>query len=257
MKLSQLLYPMLCATMLFSGCKGKDGDPGPAGATGATGATGPNLTGNMIGYVSAYDDNGNIAKAGTTVTIDNQTPALTTTTDANGKYQFSDLKTGTYNLTFIRTGYGTMKRYGVGHVGGDQPTYLGVQGMTVVATATITGFTFSPSSSTNSYTNYTITVSNPPANGARVSTYFGASPTVSSSNYLFYNSNYAANSPNVIYAYAYKSTLNSYGLVSGTTAYAISYATPPYSYSYSDPMTGLVVNPSLGTPSSVVSFIVP
>ncbi len=258
--LSKIACIIFGAAVLLTGCKGKDGDPGPAGAVGATGATGAagqNLTGNLVGYVTVYDEAGNAGnKAGTTVTIDNQTPALTTTTDAAGRYQFTALKAGTYNLTFSRTGYGTYKRAGVVHVGGDQPTYLGNQGLSAVPSVGVTSLTFSQGLP-GSYINYTVQLNTVPTTTTRVYVYFGNSPTLSVGNYLFAYTNTGNSGTTTIQGSASKSTLNSYGLASGSTAYAIAYTVPVYNYSYSDPATGLNVFPSLGAGSSVQSFIVP
>lgn len=246
--LSKFVCIVFGAAVLVTGCKGKDGEPGPAG---------PGLTGNLNGFATTYDEAGvATAKAGTTVTVDNQTPALTATTDADGRFQFAGLKAGTYNFTYSRTGYGTMKRFGVGHVGGDQPTYLGNQGMSAVATPSITGFNFG-SSSSNSYIPFSISLNMASPSG-RVIVFFGNTNSVSSANFSSSTSAYS-NSGNgsLMTGTANKSTLNSFGMASGTTAYAIAYSTPANLFAYSDPATGRMVYPSLGAPSSVQAFIVP
>ena len=93
-----------------TGAAGNNGVTGPTGSTGATGATGPSLTGNMIGFVRLYDVYGNKQFTnlnGITVSIDNT--ALTTTTDALGRYTFSNVTNGTYTISMSKAGYGNTK----------------------------------------------------------------------------------------------------------------------------------------------------
>lgn len=251
MKATTLFFAAVCASALSGGCKGKDGDPGPAGPAGQT------LTGSITGYATTYDERGNrTAKSGTTVTIENQTPALTTTTDADGRFQFTGLKMGTYNIIYSRTDYGTMKRFGVGHVGGGQPTYLGNQDLSVVATPVIVSFGFGAFNIQTWSLDYGVSLNIPPPSG-RVVVYFSNTTSVSYSNFIFSSSAYGQLNGRTMYGSAYKSLLNSAGLAPGTVAYAIAYPVPLLPSSYTDQATGLIVAPCLGAPSSVQSFIVP
>ena len=265
-KFTSVLFTTLCAAALLTGCAGKDGDPGPAGATGATGATGPAgptgpaapvLTGSIIGFVNSYDESGSpVSKSGVTVTIDNTTPAITATTNADGKFEFSAVKAGTYNLSFTRSGYGTIRRFGLAHVGGDQPTYLGVYSISQAATSKIESFTFGTTVASN-YINYTVSMKDLPVSSptARFIIFVNNTETVSSSNALYSTS--WSSSSNSVSAYLYKSSLNSSGMASGNVAYAIVYPMPNFSTTYQDATTGRTVYTNLGTPSAVVRFIVP
>jgi hypothetical protein len=145
-KLSRYACVVFGTALLLAGCKGKDGDPGPAGPVGPSGQ---NLTGNMTGFVNSVDENGiQLAKTGVVVALDGVTPAVTATSDADGRFTLSNVRNGTYNITYSRTGYGTFRRIGVGHVGGDQATFLGTSTVSQVSTQTITNLTNGPSSPT-------------------------------------------------------------------------------------------------------------
>jgi hypothetical protein len=248
-----LVRVAVAATLLLGGCKGKDGEPGLAGPAGPAG---PALIGDLSGFATPYDETGpSASKAGTVVSIDNQTPALTSVTDANGRFQFAALKSGTYNLTYTRPGYGTMKRFGVTHIGGDNATFLGNQGLAAVVTTNIVSLIVT--SPQGGYNDYILTLSAPATLQSRFNTYVGATASVNASNYLFYYTSGATIGSSRVTGSLYRSTLNAYGLSSGSTAYAVSYPASNYNFSYVDAISGLTVNPSLGAPSSVQAFIVP
>ena len=74
----------------------------------------------MYGFVNPVDEYGSpFSKSGVTVMLDGVTPAATVTTNADGRYEFAALRTGTYNLSFSRTGLSTTRHICVGHAGGD------------------------------------------------------------------------------------------------------------------------------------------
>ncbi len=80
------------------------------------------LEGSIVGFVSLIDENGNEVndKSNVTVTIDDLD--LSATTDENGRYELKDVPSGTYNISFSKTNYGTIKRYSFQLVGGNVPT---------------------------------------------------------------------------------------------------------------------------------------
>ncbi|SHI30544.1 Carboxypeptidase regulatory-like domain-containing protein [Hymenobacter daecheongensis DSM 21074] len=259
-KFSNLLFSSICALSLLASCAGKDGDPGPAGAAGATGPTGPsgqNLTGNLFGFVNPLDENGqSLAKNGVVVTLEGVTPAATATTDANGRYEFANLRNGTYNLTYTRGGLGTLRRLGVGHIGGDQATFLGTNTLVQPSTNAVSNFSFGPPSGTSVPFVMTITNINPSVS-LRATIFVGTSSSVNSNTGTALGT-YIASANGTVNTSFSKATLNSAGLVSGTTGYAIAYGSPTTTTIYTDPTTGRSVYTSLSTtPSSVVSFIVP
>jgi hypothetical protein len=275
-KFTQVLFTTICAASLLTGCAGKDGDPGPVGATGATGATGPAgptgpavpvMTGNITGYVSVSDENGQtlpLAKGGVTVTIENSSPLLTATTNSEGRFEFQNVRVGTYNLSFARTGLGTFRRFSIGHVGGDQPTFTGTTGLSLNSATVVTSLNLGAVYS-GQYASISMGVSNPTATN-NFRTYIFASATSAGATAT---SGAMIGSPSVSYGASYntgtistnitKATLNNAGFASGTQVYLVAYG-GPYAFfpSYVDPATGKSVYTSLNaTASPIVTFIVP
>lgn len=86
----------------------------------------PDLKGNMAGYVYTFDE---FAKS--SVPKDNSGVTITALgmkeyrafSDKNGRFEFSKLPAGTYELQFQKKGNGTLKQYGIKHLGGE-PTVL-------------------------------------------------------------------------------------------------------------------------------------
>jgi Carboxypeptidase regulatory-like domain len=262
-KFATLLLASVCAGTMLAGCSGKDGDPGPAGTPGATGPAGPagpsgqNLTGNLVGFVNPVDEFGNpLAKNGVTVTLDGVTPAATATTNADGRYEFTSLRNGTYNLSFSRTGLGSIRRIGVGHVGGDQPTFLGTNTISAPSTTTIGNVAANSISSNGVTINIPFSNTNAPSGSLlRFAVYASSSPNVTAATgTLLANISNASNSLNFTIL---KSTLNANGFASGTAVYVVVYGVPAVLTSYSDPTTGRIMYNGLGTASNQVAFIVP
>ena len=87
----------------------------------------PDLEGNLVGYVFTFDEfaNPNEDHKGVLVTACGVARIDQTHTDANGRFEFRHLPAGTYELHMEKAGYGTMKEFGVQHLGGE-PTILGL-----------------------------------------------------------------------------------------------------------------------------------
>lgn len=81
----------------------------------------------IVGFVTLFDEFGNRLpdNAGMKITIENTSPAIEATTDANGKFVLPLVKAGTYNLAYTKIGFGVFKRLSVTHAGGDLPTSTG------------------------------------------------------------------------------------------------------------------------------------
>jgi hypothetical protein len=87
--------------------------------------TEPDLKGNMVGYVYTFDEYHNLLNTHDKVLV----TALgngkyTTKTNVDGRFEFKDIPAGTYEVDMEKEGFGTMKQFGVQHLGG-QPTLLG------------------------------------------------------------------------------------------------------------------------------------
>jgi len=102
--------------------------------------TNPN---DLIGFVSLRDEFGNVLadQSGMKVTLTNSSPIIETSTDTNGKYQFSKIKGGTYNLSYTKNGFGEFKKLSISHLGGDAPTSLGNQNLWETAKTVISDIT--------------------------------------------------------------------------------------------------------------------
>ena len=123
-KISALSISLL---VLATACTktGATGPAGPTGASGATGSTGPNLSGNLVGFVSLYDAAGakiltSSSLKGDSVTLTNNATnaVMKVATDSTGKYMFSNITTGNYNLSYSKTGFGTLLASDVQFTGG-------------------------------------------------------------------------------------------------------------------------------------------
>lgn len=252
------LFLSVCAVALLAGCSGKDGDPGPTGPAGPAGPSGQNLTGNLFGFVNPVDEYGNaLPKSGVTVTLDGVTPAATATTNADGRYEFASLRNGTYNLSFSRTSLSSFRRLGVGHVGGDQPTFLGTT--TLSASSTTAFGSVSVAGQTNTDVTLRVPLSNvgaPTGTFNRFAIFASANPGTNASNgTLLFTSSSNSSVTNVFIP---KSTLNNTGFASGSAVYIVVYGVPAFLLSYTDPATGRPVYTGLSTASSnQVAFIVP
>ena len=261
MKISNFLYATLCAGVLLSGCKGKDGDPGP---TGPAGPTGQNLTGSITGYANPVDEVGvSQPKAGVQVSIDNTAPALTAITDADGRYTFASVPSGSYNLTFSRAGFATTRRIGVAHIGGSQPTYAGVTAVSQPSTLAITGLTAVPMGSSPALVQVTLSFVSPAPTGSfRYALFASTTPNVTAANGV---SLAIVSASPASPATTYQSTGNftrftftNAGFAPGSTVYLVAYGSTATLSSYADPATGRVVYPALnGVASPVATVVVP
>jgi hypothetical protein len=112
MKMPSSSMIALASILLFAGCA-KDGDTGPAGAAG------PSLTGNITGFVNLFDQYGGhilLDNDSSLVTMDGTTTL--SYTDSLGRYLFSGMQTGIYNLTCAHAGFGISKVNSLQFTGG-------------------------------------------------------------------------------------------------------------------------------------------
>lgn len=111
-------------------CTKEQGVPGVAGSQGPAGANGKGSstdTASITGNTTLYSEfNQKTDPSGVIVTLAAGSQQHTDTTDANGNFVFPGIPTGTYDLTFQKPGYGTMKLFGLSHFGGGAfPTRTG------------------------------------------------------------------------------------------------------------------------------------
>ena len=212
--------------------------------------------GTITGFVVLYDADG-VKQAdftGVTVSIDGQN--ISATTDSKGKFQLTGVKKGIYTISMSKTDYATRKVVSYQFIGtGD--AFYGSTSLSKIPQYSVTGLTattYSGSSVSFSFSSFIGTL----GTYKYVRYYISDAIQVSSDpqKYLYISGLYTISSvPTTLTAS--KSNLNAVGLTSGQTAYAIFYADVSNSVYYTDINTGKVFYTSLGTPSSVVSFIVP
>ncbi len=91
----------------------------------------PGLEGNMVGYVYTYDEYGNPFEDHSEVRITalGHAGRYSVYSDPEGRFELVYLPAGTYELSFEKEGFGTMKQFGVQHLGG-KPTVLFPRGYT-------------------------------------------------------------------------------------------------------------------------------
>ncbi len=97
---------------LFSACSEKDDFE-------------PYLKGDIVGYAFCFDEYGNKLEDFSGIKVITEPGRkYTAVTDKNGRYELKSVINGTYDLSFEKEDFGTMKRFGIQHLGGF-PTIVG------------------------------------------------------------------------------------------------------------------------------------
>jgi hypothetical protein len=247
---SFILYFLLFASfaVIVQSCKKE------TGPTGATGPVGPTLTGTASGFASLYDEYGSklfTNLSNTKVYIIGASD--TVYTDTTGKFNFTNLKTGTYNLTFSKSGFGSVNK-NVNFIG--DSTFLSDTRLSAVPTFTVV----SPLNVTISGTTATITgnISAVPSYTAQVVVYVGSSvPTPTS--YLLSSVVNVSTTGTAFTAKFSTDQLSSAGFVSGQTinlsAYTIS--TTSSSSSYENMTSGQTIYTAFNPTSATTTALMP
>jgi len=106
-----LIIFSILSIALFSACSEKD-------------EFAPYLEGDIIGYAFCYDEYGNDLEDYSGIKVVTEPDRkYNAVTDKNGRYVLKHVLNGTYNLSFEKEGFGTMKMFGIQHLGG-QPTII-------------------------------------------------------------------------------------------------------------------------------------
>lgn len=97
--------------MVFQGCTKDGSDLLPEG--------------NIVGYVFTINEFNELQgdHSGVTVFTEGVKRNYQTVTDKFGRFELPDVPAGTYKFIFSKNGYGTLKRFGIKHLGGE-PTVL-------------------------------------------------------------------------------------------------------------------------------------
>jgi hypothetical protein len=277
----------LAILFTFLSCTKEQGVPGPAGPQGPAGANGKGSstdTASIIGNLSLVDEFSFFQSdaSGVVVTLSSGSEQHKDTTDATGNYNFAGISTGTYDLSFQKPGYGTMKVFGLSHFGGGTlSTQVGYIIMMQIPVKT------APDIFTLASNNYASAIF-----GLRLDTsslqyqqmsenfivFIGKNNTVSPSDYIINLANtniFVTPDGNGGYTVNfYKLTIPSlpYPIATGDTLYAVAYTynvwvhdrSNPQNQGYGgygsesyyiDPQTGKIVYPNLSKPSNIVKFV--
>jgi hypothetical protein len=221
--------------LMFNSCKK---EVGPAG---------PDHTGNIIGFVTLYNSNGEKLNngEGVEVSIDGNNP-ISVNTDSIGKYQLDNIKTGVYDLTFSKDSFSSYKRIGLQFIGGTDP---------VVSNASLYV------SSKNVISNLTLAVVN-----SQVRAYGNIGHTGYYGYYRYYigldasvsNTNYYSTGTLSLLGTTFNAFINTDLYSSGSSIYILIYGITSGDAGYQDITTGDIIYPSLNTVgSNVASIIVP
>jgi hypothetical protein len=242
-----LISTMLLILFVTDSCE-KVGPAGPEGPAGSA------LTGSLVGFITLYDEFGNLVadKSGVIVSIDGYLPATSSTTNSAGRYEIDDLPTGTYDLIFSKTGYATYKSLSLSFVGGVKPRVFNAI-LVQQTTTLISSLTLSVYSSTQMTISCTLSPAIPSGYARYLRFFFSKSSSISGTNYLTTLSTGSSSTS--------LSTIRTFDKVtypSGTTLYAIAFGESYYTYGYQDLISGLQVYSTISTTgSNIASIIVP
>lgn len=178
-------------------------------------------------------------------------------TDEKGKYSLENLKTGTYNISFRKEGFGTQVIQGLPLLGGDVPFYLNA-GLIRTSTTQLSNLSVAINNKQFVFTGK-VNHSYPydtDFNGPRAIFFLSKESSVSGNGYEFSFSrilNYASGATfNVTSAIDYNM------FPSGSTVHIIGYGVASYDAGYLDIASHCVKYPTLNTqPSNLTSIKIP
>ena len=222
-------------------------------------------SGNLFGTIQTWDDKTTSTNdmAGVTVTITNLANK-STTTDAQGRYTFTNLPYDQYDLEISKTGYGTHKVFGITHsydpassVGTTQIPNIsfGKKSTTTVTALAVNGNVVlgEPGVSFS----YTVNPTPTPASRAFVRYFLSTAADVSPTKYLAASAVVNFSNGSGITGFS-TSQLVGMGFTSGQTVYVKMFGESFITNEYFQPNLGYKIFPNLNlTSQPAVSFVVP
>ncbi|RKE02099.1 carboxypeptidase-like regulatory domain-containing protein [Marinifilum flexuosum] len=213
---------------------------------------------NIIGSVNLYDEGvSQIDNSNMTVKIEGSSPLISTTTDVNGDFILADVPFGTYTLVYMKTGFGTFKKFGLVHANTGSSTIItGAPSLGEVSSTQITDLEANASGD-----DITLAITTNPAgsngNSRYVRYFLGTDSNVSNENYI-YHSQGLISQINPFETTLTRIDLIGAGFSSGETVYVKAYGDSFWSNEYDDPDLNRKVFPNLNaTSANAVSFVVP
>ncbi len=144
-KIKISLIISVSALLLFSACSKEQGPQGPSG---------PSLSGTFVGFVTLYDQYGDVMSNDSGVLVSVVGKSISATTNANGRYVLPGLTTGVYDFTFTKAGYGSAKTISQNFVGGDTQFLGTIKTMSQIPNFSVTGINLSAVAAKNPLNNY-------------------------------------------------------------------------------------------------------
>ncbi len=184
--------------------------------------------------------------------------SMTTTTDATGRFSFSNVPYDSYELSFLKSGYGTYRIFGLSHDSASTqiPHFsVGRTATTTVTTLTVAGNTFQGEPGVRF--NYNVGSAPTTTNRAFVRYFLSTSNTVSPTNYTAFSEliNFTNNSAETGFT---TRELISMGFTSGQTVWVRMFGDSWRSNDYFDPNLRRRVFPNVNTTSpAAISFVIP
>lgn len=221
------------------------------------------VRGSFSGTIQAWNDKtGSLSDAsGILVKISNLSN-FSATTDASGRYTIENVPYNIHDVEISKTGFGTLKVFGITHdgTGSNTGTIVPTISFGQLSTTSVTAFSVAGNTINGApgvSFNYTISPVPSTSNRAFVRYFLSTSAAVSSTNYMAYSTvNNFSNLSNITGFTS--SELLGMGFTTGQTVYVRMYGDSFRSNDYLDPNSGIRVFPNINpTAAPAVSFIVP
>jgi len=231
-----------------------------------------NNRGNITGTVLLYNNEGtvNADNSGITVSIDNNN--VSTKTGADGKWTLDSIPSGTYDITYSKDGYGSVKSMGVNHAATNHATtFLSIS--KILNQISDIGITAIQISNFDANTNMASLIQSGVApNGVHIEPIFANSSSSLKPVRLFFSDNANVTAANYLTAEKERfsgkgNEMNNYnytiawfvsrGFKPGQTIYLKAYGDGFANDEYDDPIKGITVFPSLSAKSAGISFVLP
>lgn len=217
----------------------------------------PITSSDIRGFVNLYDElTTQIANNGMKVTVEGTDPEKSALTDTDGEYTITDVPFGTYTLAYSKSGYGTFKRFEVGH---SNPVDTNISDSPILGQASTTEVIDLGVSISGDEVVFDITI-DPTANSNNpryIRLFYHNEATVSNMVFTSFTETLEVKINPIQYTVT-ASDLSSLGFQSGTTVYVKVYGNSFFGNDYDDPDLGRRIFPNLNaTAAEAVSFVVP
>ena len=223
-------------------------------------------SGNLFGSIQTWDDKTTSTNdmAGVTVTITNLVNK-STTTDAQGKYTFTNLPYDQYDIEISKTGYGTMKVFGITHSYDPAASTLGSTQLPSISfgkksTTSVTALAVNGNNVLGEpgvSFSYTVSPTPTPASRAFVRYFLSTAADVSPTKYLAASAVVNFSNGSGITGFS-TSQLIGMGFASGQTVYVKMFGESFVTNEYYQPNLGYKIYPNINlTSQPAVSFVVP